>query len=120
MHPNFVGPFIIKDMWGAIRLPPPKPFACSDPMHWNRTRLVSLGEVEAPAGSTFVNAGLNESVIDNAGGLLMGAAYWNWGNSTQSVGPVTPSDVQDGEEGNGSELAVLGSWGDVRVSFDGT
>lgn len=40
--------------------------------------------------------------------------------SSDSLWPITPVDVQSSSEGRDSQLMVLGAYGDVRVTFDGT
>lgn len=46
---------------------------------------------------------------------------WLVGNmSIPKIQTPTPMEVQQSEEGTGSELMVLGAWGNVRVTFDGT
>lgn len=82
----------------------------ADPQGWGRTRSVVLGEVDVPEDSLFAGAGRPDT-----GAQISGAAYWSGGQVQ-----LTATSVQEGDEGRGSELMVLGSWGDVRVTFDGT
>jgi hypothetical protein len=39
---------------------------------------------------------------------------------TNSPGAISPIQVQSSPEGSDSQLMVLGAYGDVRVTFDGT
>ena len=41
-------------------------------------------------------------------------------SSGESLWPITPVDIQGSAEGRDSQLMVLGAYGDVRVTFDGT
>jgi len=121
LHPNYVGPFILKDLWGDIRLPQLQAITKSDPQGWGRTRTMVFGDVETPEGSMFSGAGLNESVIANSGSLITGAAYWAGpGPGVRNGTVLSAKDVQNADEGKGSEVAIMGSWGDIRVCFDGT
>jgi hypothetical protein len=105
MHPNYVGPFAVHNVWGL-----------------GRQRAVVEGVIDVPSGSLFDQHGVNSSTLATSAMTIAGAAYWADPNAAPGTGfqTSTAEQVQSGLEGRGSELMVLGAWGDVRVSFDGT
>lgn len=162
MHPTFVGPFAVRNVWGEVRLPQFDNEDMQDPLDGGRTRGMSLGPINVPPASLFAEGGVNTTNLPFSGTTITGAAYWyfasndtgsgsgnasarthsyttqkdypqypqqhrdyqpGWsGTSTDRdpVWPIAPVDVQSSEEGRDSQLMVLGAYGDVRVTFDGT
>jgi hypothetical protein len=122
MHPNYVGPFAVHNVWGLVDLPPPQQQDCVDPFALGRQRAVVEGVIDVPSGSLFDQHGVNSSTLATSAMTIAGAAYWADPNAAPGTGfqTLTAEQVQSGLEGRGSELMVLGAWGDVRVSFDGT
>lgn len=116
-HPNYVGPFAVKNAWGSVRLPIPKERIWDDPLGEGRKRAVVQGIINIDQDSLFQRGGLNETLLPMSGTTITGAAYWQQGTN----GTLTPEAVQDSAEGSrGSEMLLLGGWGDVTLRFDGT
>ncbi|ODO03023.1 hypothetical protein I350_05867 [Cryptococcus amylolentus CBS 6273] len=148
LHPNFVGPFAAKTVWGEIRIPDPSPVPDYDPTWQGRHRAVSLGQITVQSNSSFARAGMNATVLQNSTNTITGAAYWadlvstnqDWsaqstggdavaGNSRRSekrgdgkttVRYKTVDEVQDQAGADGDEVVVLGAWGNVAMAFDGS
>jgi hypothetical protein len=122
MHPNYVGPFAVHNVWGLVDLPPPQQQDCTDPFALGRKRAVVEGVIDVPSGSLFDQHGVNSSTLATSAMTISGGAYWADPNPAPGTGfqTSTAEQVQLGLEGRGSELMVFGAWGDVRVSFDGT
>ncbi|BEJ15288.1 hypothetical protein CspHIS471_0410550 [Cutaneotrichosporon sp. HIS471] len=114
MHPNYVGPFALENMWGAIRLPPVSPPSSPDPLNQGRSRVVIQGPVDLNS-TTFVG-GLNATEEITAPNSVTGAAAWAWLKNVQP----SVADVQNGVEGRGSALVAVATLGDLQVTFDGT
>lgn len=114
MHPNYVGPFALENMWGSIRLPPVSQPASQDPLNQGRSRIVLQGPVDLNS-TTFVG-GLNATEEITAPNSVTGAATWAW----PSNGVPSVADVQNGVEGRGSALVAVATLGDLQVTFDGT
>lgn len=127
LHPNYVGPFALRNVWGQIRVPQPNcestyPYQnstyanstnkCLDPQGWDRTRQVVLGPIDV-TDPFYASGGIGPATLSSGYGLVTGAAYW-------SDTIITASSVQNGTEGRGSGLFVTAAWGDVMVSVDGT
>jgi hypothetical protein len=230
LHPNYVGPFAVRNVWGEVRLPPPSYKFYSDnlvdPLGLKRVRGISTGLIDVNDGSLFQKGGVNASNLPYSGTTISGASYWffpnrttggggaagslqlgqgqgvgdqdrgyKWqygsgggslgtgagagtgtgnglsngngngngygnsdigngnggggngsgmgngnGNGSSVTGPttittvangthgtfnatitpsITPHDVQVSQEGHGSEVMVMGAWGDVQITFDG-
>lgn len=118
VHPNYVGPFAIKNAWGSVRLPTIRDREYDDPVGQGRRRAVVQGAISILEGSLFWNGGMNETLLPMSGTTITGAAYWAAGGMNGSMSPV---QVQQGEEGRrGSQMVCLGGWGDVTIRFDGT
>ncbi|KAL7420695.1 hypothetical protein Q5752_004646 [Cryptotrichosporon argae] len=119
VHPNFVGAFAIQNLWGEVRLPPVSTGVCVDPVGEGRRRAVVQGNIDVSDGTLFATEGINSTTVALAEITVTGAAYWadvvNGQAQTQSA-----HAVQDSAASGGSELVVVGSWGDVQVTFDGT
>ena len=115
MHPTYIGTFAINNFWGQIRLPEPRNSSLSDPQGLGRARTVVEGIINVPPGSLYAGAGMNQSVLQE-GNTVSGVAYW----AGRRLAGQSASDAQLLTGTGGSELLVLGSWGDVTVSFDGT
>lgn len=113
IHPNYVGPFVVKNIWGQARVVPPRPINDMDPQGFGRARAATFGPIDIPGDGIYGANGLNSTVLDNSAVALSGAAYWK-GNET-----MTPMEVQDLDEAGG-QILVMGAWGDLTVSFDGT
>lgn len=113
MHPNYVGPFALENMWGGIRLPPISSPASPDPLAQGRTRVVVQGAVDL--NSTSFNGGMNATEEISAPNAVTGAAAWAHPGKPPSV-----ADVQYGVEGRGSALVAVANLGDLQVTFDGT
>jgi hypothetical protein len=113
MHPNFVGPFALENMWGTIRLPPVTPPSCPDPLDQGRSRVMQKGPVDLNS-TTFI--GLNAAEEITAPNSVTGAAGWAW----PGHGDPTAADIQHGIEGRGSALVAVATLGDLQVTFDGT
>jgi hypothetical protein len=172
MHPSYVGPFAVRNVWGEVRLPQFDNFEMTDPLDSGRIRGMSLGPIDVPVNSLFAEGGVNTTNLPYSGTTITGAAYWyyevnatettttsyttqtddpddgdddsggypqrhknyqpSWGtiydsaplsaasNSLWPISPVPPVKVQSSQEGQDSQLMVLGAYGDVRVTFDGT
>ncbi|CAK9787444.1 hypothetical protein CC85DRAFT_288584 [Cutaneotrichosporon oleaginosum] len=114
MHPNYVGPFALENMWGAIRLPPVQVPKVPDPIHQGRSRIVIQGPVDL--NSTTFFGGLNVTDEITAPNSVTGAAAWAW----VEKGHPSVSEVQNGFEGRGSALVAVATLGDLQVTFDGT
>lgn len=172
MHPTYVGPFAVRNVWGEVRLPQFDNEDMHDPLDGGRTRGMSLGPINVPPASLFAEGGVNTTNLPFSGTTISGAAYWYFASNDTSSGgdsgsgstrshsyttqtdlnsdddddhpqypqqhrdyqpgwsgtstdrdpawPIAPVDVQSSEEGRDSQLMVLGAYGDVRVTFDGT
>lgn len=73
-----------------------------------------LGQGPSGAGANSTKGNGNGN--GNGNGTTMGSnGTFNATITTQ----VTPQDVQNSPEGRGSEVMVLGAWGDVQITFDG-
>jgi hypothetical protein len=173
MHPSYVGPFAVRNVWGEVRLPQFDNHEMVDPLDSGRIRGMSLGPIDVPVNSLFAEGGVNTTNLPYSGTTITGAAYWyyevnatetttttsyttqtddpddgdddsggypqkhknyqpSWGriydsaplsaasNSLWPISPVPPVKVQSSQEGQDSQLMVLGAYGDVRVTFDGT
>jgi hypothetical protein len=171
MHPSYVGPFAVRNVWGEVRLPQFDNPDMVDPFDTGRLRGMSLGPINVPINSLFAEGGVNTTNLPYSGTTITGAAYWyyeqnatetattsyttqtddpdvdddsagysqwhksyqpSWGQIYDSaplsaastslwpVSPIPPVQVQSSQEGQGSQLMVLGAYGDVRVTFDGT
>jgi len=176
MHPSYVGPFAVRNVWGEVRLPQFDNHEMVDPLDTGRIRGMSLGPIDVPINSLFAEGGVNTTNLPYSGTTITGAAYWyyevnatetttttttsyttqtddpdddddddsggypqkhknyqpSWGkiydsaslsaasNSLWPISPVPPVKVQSSQEGQDSQLMVLGAYGDVRVTFDGT
>jgi hypothetical protein len=117
VHPNYVGPFAVKNAWGSVRLPTPREHEYDDPLGNGRRRAIVQGAIGIEEGSLFWKGGMNETLLPLSGTTITGAAYWQAGAN----GTLTPLAVQQGEEGRkGSQMVLLGGWGDVTLRFDGT
>lgn len=116
MHPNFVGSWGVRNIWGMVNVPSPAVRVYDDPQGWGRTRRVVEGPIITPPNSLFAEYGMNGSSPAISATTITGAAYW----ATDGAAPRKPGDIQSTAEGGGSQLVVMGGWGDVRVSFDGT
>jgi hypothetical protein len=112
IHPNYIGPFVAKDIWGQVRIPPPRSIQPLDPQSESRTRALSFGEIFIPGDGIYGEKGVNSTVLENSVVALSGAAYW------KSNATMTPMQVQNTTE-SGGQVLVMGSWGDVTVTFDG-
>jgi len=117
VHPNYVGPFVIKDIWGQVRVPPPASINESDPMNQWRSRSITFGQVDIAPNGIYTDNGLNNTVLENSTVALSGAAYWR-GEETRTNGTLTPQEVQGLEESD-DQILVLGAWGNIAVTFDG-
>lgn len=114
MHPNFVGPFALENMWGGIRLPPVWAPASPDPLDHGRNRVVIQGAVDL--NSTSFHGGWKNATEEiTAPNAVTGAAAWAGPGKLPSV-----SDIQYGVEGRGSALVAVANLGDLQVTFDGT
>jgi hypothetical protein len=172
MHPSYVGPFAVRNVWGEVRLPQFDNHEMVDPLDSGRIRGMSLGPIDVPINSLFAEGGVNTTNLPYSGTTITGAAYWyyevnatettttsyttqtddpddtdndsggypqkhknyqpSWGriydsaplsaasNSLWPISPVPPVKIQSSQEGQDSQLMVLGAYGDVRVTFDGT
>jgi len=172
MHPSYVGPFAVRNVWGEVRLPQFDNHDMVDPLDCGRIRGMSLGPIDVPINSLFAEGGVNTTNLPYSGTTITGAAYWyyevnatettttsyttqtddpddedddsggypqkhknyqpSWGtiydsaplsaasNSLWPISPVPPVKIQSSQEGQDSQLMVLGAYGDVRVTFDGT
>lgn len=131
LHPNYIGPFVTKNTWGQVRVPPPMPITSLDPMHQGRTRTVSFGDIDIPNAGIYVDNGLNETVLEGSAVAFSGAVYWKGAdnssvptraNGLMSGGmgnnTLSPKEVQRLEEADG-EVLVMNSWGNVDLTFDG-
>lgn len=126
IHPNYIGPFVVKDIWGQVRVPPPAPINAMDPLAEWRSRSVTFGQVDIRENGIYTDNGLNSTVLENSAVALSGAAYWrgdtvgNRANGTMmaATGMLTPQEVQKLEESD-DQILVLGAWGNVQVTFDG-
>ena len=126
IHPNYIGPFVIKDIWGQVRVPPPTPINSLDPLGQWRSRSVTFGQVDIAENGIYTENGLNNTVLENSAVALSGAAYWrgetvgNRSNGTMSsvTGTLTPKEVQGLLESD-DQILVLGAWGNTEVTFDG-
>ncbi|RXK35137.1 hypothetical protein M231_07612 [Tremella mesenterica] len=118
LSPNYVGPWVVKNAWGDVRLPLPIKGIYDDALGLDRVRKVLYGPVEVQKGSLFDEVGFGDSLGSTGSTsfpgstLLSGVSFWGIGNET------IPSILSGA--GRGSQVAVLGQWGDVRISFDGT
>lgn len=116
MHPNFVGPYALENLWGAVRLPAiTTPNDLVDPMGQGRTRFASQGQIDFANSSFFNNCPLFQTQA-TAATSVTGAAFWA---HPRSLLP-TSRQVQWGTEGRGSGLIALANLGDLEVTFDGT
>lgn len=182
MHPSYVGPFAVRNVWGEVRLPQFDNFEMVDPLDSGRMRGMSLGPINVPVNSLFAEGGVNSTNLPYSGTTITGAAYWyyepnttstsatsyttqtqsaddgddddveeeddddesgdypqhhknyqpSWGriydsaplsaatSSLWPISPIPPVKVQSSSEGQDSQLMVLGAYGDIRVTFDGT
>lgn len=132
VHPNYVGPFAARNIWGQVRLVQPNcatpnhphpsssspsspagpgSGSCSDPQGWGRTRQIALGPIDF-SDQIYQDAGLNSTMLLGSN-VVTGAAYWS--NAYEN-----PMLVQNGTEGRGNGLMISARWGDIRLSFDGT
>ncbi|KAK8853502.1 hypothetical protein IAR55_004209 [Kwoniella newhampshirensis] len=119
MHPNYVGPFIAKTIWGEAWIPTPNVMPDQDPQGKKRNRELAFGVIEVDPMSKFASVGVNATTLVNSSDTISGAAYWANVSSKGKVGYKSVEDVQGGIEGRGNELVVLGAWGDVELTFDG-
>ncbi|WVQ76683.1 hypothetical protein IAR50_006357 [Cryptococcus sp. DSM 104548] len=147
LHPNFVGPFAAKTVWGEIHIPDPASVSNYDPTRQERQRAVSLGLINVQSTSSFARAGMNATVLQNSTDILTGVAYWadvvsvdqGW-RALDAVGDAitttsrrsekrgdkttvryqTVEEVQDQVGADGDEVVVRGAWGNVAMEFDGS
>ncbi|WWD19931.1 hypothetical protein CI109_104403 [Kwoniella shandongensis] len=120
VHPNYVGPFIARTMWGELVIPSPGQIPNLDPKGKERLREVGFGTIEVDPSSNFASIGVNTTMLESSRDTISGVAYWaDVGPDGKKVGYESVAQVQEGEEGNENELIVLGAWGDVEVTFDG-
>lgn len=115
MHPNFVGPFALLNLWGSIRMPPIGWFASPDPVGKGRTRKVLTGNIDVSNG-TFFGDHLYAQTAESAASSVTGAAVW----SSLQYPVTTATQCQKSVEGQGSSLYALANLGDLQVAFDGT
>ena len=110
LNPNFVGSYVIKDIWGQVRVANPAPIWDSDPWQQGRSRAVSFGMIDVQPNSVYSANGLNTTVLEDSLVALSGVAYWK-DNVT-----LTPEQVL---ESPGSEVLIANAWGDVNLAVDG-
>lgn len=65
-HPNFVGPFAIRNAWGAVRLPPPRKRVWDDPLGLGRYRAVVEGVIGV--SNSTAPPSLSDTNANNGGG----------------------------------------------------
>jgi hypothetical protein len=131
LHPNYIGPFVLKNTWGQVRVPPPMPVTNLDPTHKGRIRALAFGDIDIPDAGIYVDNGLNETVLQDSAVAFSGAVYWRGANDASAPtrqngvltggtgnNTLTPKEVQRLEEADG-EVLVMNSWGDVAMTFDG-
>ena len=129
LHPNYVGPFIVNNAWGQVRLVQPAPIQQQDPLNLSRTRTLLLGPVDPSADGLFAAKGFNASVLLGSASSVSGAAAWT--NSTAGDGygsaylfsnvtnmTITPQQIQKSPE-SGGEVLIMGAWGNVQLGIDG-
>jgi hypothetical protein len=118
MHPNYVGPFALVNLWGSIRMPPVTWPASADPAPWlKRTRKISQGTIDV-SNVTFFGDHRNKfsQTSESAASSVTGAAMW----SSVTYPVSSPLQCQHSKEGNNSALYALANLGDLQVTFDGT
>ncbi|ORY25431.1 hypothetical protein BCR39DRAFT_544074 [Naematelia encephala] len=130
LHPNYVGPFLIKDIWGQVRLSSPKPIPNDDPLDQGRSRTIITGPLQVDDGSLSAEYCLNATMLAMSGKWISGMAYWVDTNTeydkttttTTTTTLVTAQDVQNSldSQQDQNELVILGAWGDVTLSVDGS
>ena len=114
LHPNYIGPFVAKNIWGQVRIPPPASLLSSDPKGWSRQRAWTIGPIDIPAGGLYDSQCLNTSLLQDSAMAISGAAYWRGED-----GSLSPQAVQESDEGGGGEVLIMGAWGDLRLTVDG-
>lgn len=122
-HPNYVGPFSAKAIWGELRIPTPSSVSNYDPIRQNRCRSLALGVINVPANSSFAQYGLNETVLEHSTDTVTGVAYWatvNQQGGKRWVDMLTVDKVQALVGATGNEVVVMGAGGDVEVTVDGS
>ena len=122
LSPRYIGPWAVKNQWGDIRLPSPDQSAVQgmDPLGLGRQRAIWLGDVEISDASLFAAMGFNQTYLPVSPVALSGVAYWADSTEQGVDSRLIGQAVQNSTAAQGSAVAVLGSWGDVRVVFDGT
>lgn len=123
LHPNYVGPFSAKAMWGELRIPTPASVSNYDPIRQNRCRSLALGVINVTANSSFAQYGLNETVLEHSTDTVTGVAYWatvNQQGGKRWVDTLTVDKVQALVAAIGNEVVVMGAGGDVEVTVDGS
>lgn len=119
LHPNFIGPYAIRNNWGMVRLPAPTANLYDDPEGLGRKRYISEGPINIAPNSLFAEWGVNSTTLVNSGQIITGAAYWDQPSGGPS-GPEAPIAVQLDSESQGSEIMIGGAWGDISLYVDGT
>ncbi|OXC67291.1 hypothetical protein AYX13_04209 [Cryptococcus neoformans] len=123
LHPNYIGPFSAKTLWGELRIPTPSPVPNYDPMHENRCRSLALGIINVPTNSSFAQYGLNQSMLGCSTDTVTGVAYWatvDQKDGHQRVNTLTVEKAQASVAETGNEVVVMGAGGDVEVIIDGS
>lgn len=117
LHPNYIGPFALVNLWGSIRLPPISWSASPDPLWLDRNRKVLQGSIDVGPGTYFGDAQHRYSeTSESAASSVTGAALW----SSADYPLHSAKQAQYSPEGKCSALYALTNLGDLQVTFDGT
>ncbi|WRT69922.1 uncharacterized protein IL334_006913 [Kwoniella shivajii] len=118
-NPNYVGPFLTKNHWGQINIKTPSPIRDSDPKSLQRSRQIIIDPIEVLPNSTFYTIGYTTEDFDDSPDTLSGVVYW--ADTKPNGKPIlrTIEQVQADQSIQNNQLIIMGSWGDVEISFDG-
>ncbi|OCF31593.1 hypothetical protein I316_06792 [Kwoniella heveanensis BCC8398] len=119
IHPSYVGPFLAKTSWGDINMPSPRPINQYDPLGRNRMRELIIGAIDVQQGSAFATVGYNKTILEGSTDTISGIVYWADVKKNGTVVTQTLQTVQSSQDSAGSELVILGGFGNVDVRFDG-
>lgn len=106
LHPAYVGPFAVRNVWGELRLPQFDNQGMKDPLDGGRTRGMSLGPINVTPNSLFAEGGVNTTNLPFSGTTITGAAFWYFqnndtlsasGSTTQSTSYTTQSQDADAD-----------------------
>lgn len=118
MHPNYVGPFSLANLWGSIRLPPITRPLSDDPLNLGRIRRMLTGSISLTNTTFFEAHDISLLGANNAAAVaarVTGAALWAF----PSDDSYTALSTQESPEARGSAFVAMANLGDLQVTFDG-